>query len=204
MNILRIESSALHDGSQSRALNDRVLARISGAGLHPNVVTRDLNNTLPQLDAAWVGANSTAVDDRTDAQTASLELSETLVAEVEAADTLLIGLAVYNFSVSAALKLWIDQICRAGRTFSYSEQGPKGLMEGKKAIVTFASGGTPFGSEIDFASGYIRHILGFIGITDVEFAVADQIFMDDQSLPKAQASADKIADNLIHAMAEPA
>jgi FMN-dependent NADH-azoreductase len=82
-------------------------------------------------------------------------LSDTLIAEIEAADTLIISVALYNFSIPDSLKLWIDLVCRARKTFAYSEDGPKGLMIG---IVCFASGGTPLGSDIDFASSYIRYI----------------------------------------------
>ena len=89
-------------------------------------------------------------------------------------DLILIALPIYNFTVPGALKAWIDLVCRAGVTFKYTETGPVGLLEGKRAIVAVASGGTPVGSEIDFATGYMRHILGFIGITDVSFVSADQ------------------------------
>jgi hypothetical protein len=108
------------------------------------------------------------------------------VAELKAADTLVIGLPIYNFGVPAALKAWVDQVARAGVTFKYSEYGPKGLLEGKRAIVAVASGGTEAGSDIDFATGYIRHVLGFIGITDVEFVTADRLMLDaDGTMAKA-------------------
>ena len=93
--------------------------------------------------------------------------NDSLVAELQAADTIVIGVAMYNFSIPASLKAWIDQIARAGVTFAYSETGPKGLLEGKKAIITIASGGTEIGSGMDFASDYLRFVLGFVGITDV-------------------------------------
>ena len=123
-------------------------------------------------------------------------MSDTLIAEIEAADTLIIGVALCNFSIPASLKLWIDLVCRTGKTFAYSEGKPKGLMTGKKAIVCFASGGTPFGSDIDFACGYIRHILGFIGITDVTFIAADKRFKDDQALTRADVAIDALIGQL--------
>jgi FMN-dependent NADH-azoreductase len=123
-------------------------------------------------------------------------LSDTLIAEIEVADTLIIGVALYNFSIPASLKLWIDLVCRTRETFAYSEGGPKGLMTGKKAIVCFVSGGTPFGSAIDFASGYIRHILGFIGITEVTFITADKRFKDDQALNRADDAVDALIGQL--------
>ena len=137
------------------------------------------------MDAEWVAANNTAADERTPEQNAKLSVSDTLISELEAADTLLIGLPIYNFGVPAALKAWIDQVCRARRTFAYSENGPVGLLEGKRAIVVYVSGGTPIGSDIDFASNYVRHIMGFIGITDVTFVAADKHMMDDTALSRA-------------------
>jgi FMN-dependent NADH-azoreductase len=173
--ILRIDASARRTGSVSRDLADKIIDRI---GADATVTTRDLADGMSLIDEAWVGANFTPEDDRTDEQREKLALSDTLVAEIKAADTLVIGLPIYNFGVPAALKAWVDQVARAGVTFRYSEYGPKGLLEGKRAIVAVASGGTEAGSDIDFASGYIRHVLGFIGITDVEFVTADRLMMD--------------------------
>ena len=174
-NILRIDGSARREGSVSRDLLDRITARF---GTDTSVVTRDLANGLPLINEEWVGANFTPADARTDAQNTALELSDSLIGEIKAADVLVIGLPVYNFGVPAALKAWIDQISRAGVTFQYTENGPEGLLTGKRAIVAMASGGTQMGSEIDFATGYLRFILGFIGITDVEFVNADRLAMD--------------------------
>ena len=172
LRILRIDSSAQTETSQSRRLSNRIIDGLHALGTSPDVTVRDLDECLPQLDSAWIEANTTPIDDRTDDQRKTLALSDTLIAEIEAADTVIIGLALYNFSIPASLKPWIDLVCRARKTFAYSEDRPKGLMTDKKAIVCFASGGTAFGSDIDFASGYIRHILGFIGITDVTFISA--------------------------------
>ncbi|MEM9249055.1 MAG: NAD(P)H-dependent oxidoreductase [Pseudomonadota bacterium] len=176
--LLRIDASARRDGSVSRELTDRIVTRLNPA----SVVTRDLAVTpVPQIDEAWIGANFTPADTRTEAQRDTLSLSDTLVAEVQAADTLVIGLPIYNFGVPAALKAWIDQVARAGLTFRYSPDGPVGLLDGKRAIVAVASGGTKAGSDIDFATGYIRHVLGFIGITDVAFVTADALMADAEA-----------------------
>ncbi|MDA1237830.1 MAG: NAD(P)H-dependent oxidoreductase [Proteobacteria bacterium] len=123
-------------------------------------------------------------------------MSGTLIAEIEAADTLIIGVALYNFSIPASLKLWINLVCRGRKIFAYSEDGPKRLMIRKRAIVCFASGGTQFGSDIDFASGYIRYILGFIGVTDVTFIAAEKRFKDDQALTRADAAVDALIGQL--------
>ena len=181
--VLRLDTSARRTGSVSRQLTDDIVARLASE----RTITRDLALTpIPQIDENWVTANFTAPDARTPAQTDTLALSDSLVEELLAADTLVIGLPIYNFGVPAALKAWVDQVARAGVTFRYTESGPKGLLEGKRAIIVVASGGTEAGSELDFATGYLRHILGFIGITDVRLVAADRLAMDaDAALKKA-------------------
>ena len=196
MRILRIDSSAKTETSESRRLTDRIIHGLKTNGKSLDVTVRDLNESLPQVDTAWIEANNTPSDDHTDEQRKTLALSDKLVAEIEVADTLIIGVALYNFSISASLKLWIDLVCRARKTFAYVDGSPKGLMIGKKAIVCFASGGTSFGSDIDFASGYLRHILGFIGITNLTFISADKHFMDSQSLTNANATVDALIKKL--------
>lgn len=176
--ILRIDASARRDGSVSRDLADRIVARF-GDGV--TVTTRDLATGLPLIDEAWIGANFTPAESRTEAQRAALSLSDQLVAELQSADTLVIGLPIYNFGVPAALKAWVDLVARAGVTFRYTEAGPQGLLTAKRAIVAVASGGTEAGSEIDFATGYLRHVLGFIGITDVNFVTADRLMLDPEA-----------------------
>jgi len=172
--VLRIDASARRDGSESRALTQRIIDRLAPQG----IIHRDLAVAIPTIDAEWLAANWTPQDQRTEAQRDTLALSDSLIAELTAADTLVIGTPIYNFGIPATLKAWIDQIARAGITFRYTETGPEGLLTGKRAIVAIASGGTQVGSEIDFASGYLRHILGFIGITDVHFVAADQLMID--------------------------
>jgi FMN-dependent NADH-azoreductase len=196
MKILRVDSSAKTENSESRRLTDRIIDGLKTNGKSLDVTVRDLNESLPQVNTAWIEANNTASDDQTDEHKKILALSNTLVGEIEAADTLIIGVALYNFSITASLKLWIDLVCRARKTFAYVDGSPKGLMTGKKAIICFASGGTPFESNIDFASGYLRHILSFIGITDVTFISADKHFMDDQSLINANAAVDALTNQL--------
>ncbi len=197
MRILRVDSSAKTENSESRRLTDRIIDGLKTNGKSLEVTVRDLNESLPQVNTAWIEANNTPSDDQTDEHKKTLVLSNTLVGEIEAADTLIIGVALYNFSITASLKLWIDLVCRARKTFAYVDGSPKGLMTGKKAIICFASGGTPFESDIDFASGYLRHILGFIGITDVTFISADKHFMDDQSLINANAAVDALTNQLL-------
>jgi FMN-dependent NADH-azoreductase len=196
MKILRVDSSAKTENSESRRLTDRIIDGLKTNGKSLDVTVRDLNESLPQVNTAWIEANNTPSDDQTDEHKKTLALSNTLVGEIEAADTLIIGVALYNFSITASLKLWIDLVCRARKTFAYVDGSPKGLMTGKKAIICFASGGTPFESDIDFASGYLKHILGFIGITDVTFISADKHFMDDQSVINANTAVDALTNRL--------
>ena len=196
MKILRVDSSAKTENSESRRLTDRIIDGLKTNGKSLEVTVRDLNESLPQVNTAWIEANNTASDDQTDEHKKTLELSNMLVGEIEAADTLIVGVALYNFSITASLKLWIDLVCRARKTFAYVDGSPKGLMTGKKAIICFASGGTPFESDIDFASGYLKHILGFIGITDVIFISADKHFMDDQSVINANTAVDALTNRL--------
>ena len=187
--ILQIDTSARVQGSTSRQLSTRIAAKLGG-----KITRRDLNAGVPQIDETWIAANFTPADQRTEAQTAALALSDSLIAEIMEADVLVIGVPVYNFGVPAALKAWIDQIARTGVTFKYAETGPKGLLSGKRAILAVASGGTSVGSEIDFATGYMRHILGFIGITDVEIIAADTLMADpDAALAKANPAIDSLA-----------
>lgn len=188
--ILRVDGSARTEGSVSRALTDRIIARFNTA----DVTVRDLATPLPQIDEDWVGANFTPAEQRTPAQAQTLALSDALVQELRAADVVVLGVPVYNFSVPAALKAWIDLIARAGETFAYTEAGPQGLLTGKRAIVALASGGTEIGSDIDFAGRYVRHMLNFIGISDVEFISADQLAIDAEgAMQKAHDAVDRIA-----------
>ncbi|MBW4709278.1 NAD(P)H-dependent oxidoreductase [Roseobacter sp. YSTF-M11] len=187
--ILHIDASARHTGSTTRSLSAKTVAKLSG-----DVIYRDLTDALPQINETWVNANFTPAGDRTPAQKKALTLSDDLIGEIMAADVLVIGVPVYNFGVPAALKAWIDLIARAGVTFAYTENGPKGLLTGKRAVIVLATGGTEVGSEIDFASGYLRHIMGFIGITDVEIIAADRTMADaEEALAKANAQIDALA-----------
>ncbi|GGE51714.1 FMN-dependent NADH-azoreductase [Actibacterium pelagium] len=187
---LHIDASARKADSVTRKYTQKVLDRLNPQ----TVLTRDLAQTLPFIDEEWVGANFTPVDERTDQQKAKLALSDELIAELKAADVVVIGLPLYNFSLPASLKAWIDLIARAGVTFQYTESGPKGLLEGKRAIVVAASGGVPVGSPVDFATGYIRHVLGFVGITEVEIIAADQMAVDaEASIARLEADVQALA-----------
>ena len=179
--ILLVHSSARKDGSVTRMLAEDLATRLGGA-----VTRRDVSAGLPVITETWIAGR-----DGGDG-TGEIALSDALIAEVEAHDTLIIAAPIYNFAIPAALKAWIDQICRAGATFRYTEAGPEGLLTGKRAILVVASGGTPVDGAWDFATPYLRHVLGFIGITDVEVVAADALGNGaDKQLDAAQA---RIAD----------
>lgn len=163
--ILRLDASARAEGSASRAFADTVFARLDGA----DVTTRNLAEGIPQITGDYTSGTFKAPTDRSVAEVDALALSDTLLAELQDADVLVISMATYNFNIPASLKAWIDQIARAGIAFHYTENGPEGLLTGKRALVLRASAGTPTGSPADFATPYLTFFLGFIGITDVTF-----------------------------------
>jgi len=171
-NILRVDASARFQTSYSRKLSDTVIAQFPKA----KIIRRDLAaEAIPQITEDWVDANFTPASDRNLEQQAILRQSDKLVEELEWADLLIISVPIYNFGVPASLKAWVDQVARAGRTFRYTAEGPEGLLKDKKAILLVASGGTEVDSAIDFATPYLRHVLGFLGITDVEVISADRL-----------------------------
>ncbi len=192
--ILRIEASIKGENSVSRKLTDRLIARLLDTYADASLVSRDLSTGVNAIDGAWIGAVFTPADARNPAQHEIVAYADTLLAEVKAADIIVIGVPVYNFGVPAQLKSWIDQLARRGETFLYTEKGPQGLLTGKKAIIAMSSDGTKQGSEVDFASGYVKHMLNFFGITDVEIVAADAIaYAPDTTLPKALEAVNALA-----------
>lgn len=189
MTTLHIDASARIQGSLTRDLSALIVARFNGP-----VIRRDLIEALPQITEDWVNANFTPADQRDDVQAATLALSDQLIQELRDADTIVIGVPVYNFGVPAALKAWIDLVARAGVTFKYSDTGPVGLLSGKRAILAVATGGTTVGSDIDFATGYMKHVLGFIGIHQVEVIAADRVMAQgEKAIADALAAIEKLA-----------
>jgi len=153
--------------SVSRMLADEMVAALGARKSTVNVITRDLAAGIGIVNAAWIEAERTSEENRTSDQRALLTQSDALVAELQAADDIVIATPIYNFSVPAALKAWIDLICRDKITFTYENDTPRGLLSNKRATVIVTSGGTLAGKDIDFTTSYIRHILGFIGVDDV-------------------------------------
>lgn len=177
--LLRLDASARKEGSVSRQVADEVLRALRTEYGRIDLVTRDLAlEPLPFVDAAWIEARHAPEGQQRAADRDAMRFSDALVSELKSADVVVISTPIYNFSVPASLKAWIDLIARPRVTFRYTPKGPIGLLEGKRAFVVIASGGTPIGSELDFASGYLRHMLGFVGITDVTIIGADGTMMD--------------------------
>lgn len=186
-NILVIDSSANGDASVSKLLVGEALAGLLAAHAGASVVRHDLGaNPIPHITAANLaglrGEPATAEEKATRA------LSDQLIAELKEADIILVGAPMYNFGVSTVLRSWFDHVLRAGQTFAYSAEGPKGLLTGKRAIVIEARGG--FYSEgpakgIDFQEPYLRQLFGFVGVTDVTFVHAEKIGFG----PEARAAA---------------
>jgi len=176
LKVLRVDSSARREGSVTRRVTDALIDRLMDTGGTVETTVRDLAEHAPHfVDAAWVAANFTPPEQRTPVQQAVLAESDALVAELKAADMLVIGVPIYNFGVPAALKAWVDMVARVRLTFRYTENGPVGLLRGKRAWLVVASGGTTAGSEIDFATSYLRHVLAFLGIDDVQIVAADRV-----------------------------
>ena len=203
LRVLRVDASARGEPSVTRQLADLMLRELDERVPDLSVVRRDVAAGLPFVDAAWVGANQTEPDARDAAQRQTLALSDELVAEVMAADVLVIATPIYNFGVPASLKAWIDQVARARLTFRYTEHGPQGLLAGKKAYVLVATGGTEVGSAIDFATPWLKFVLGFLGITDVEVIAADRgMLRGDAARQSAVGHVARILDRDWPALAE--
>ena len=195
MRILEVSASGRRADSVSRMLSNEIVEALETREGAVEVARRDLSNGIPLVDERWIHANFTPEEERTRDQRETLGLSDSLVEELQAADIIVIGSPIYNFGVPAALKAWIDMICRARKTFRYTSNGPEGLLKGKKAYVVIASGGVPVDSAEDFATPYLRHALKFVGITDVDVIAADQLnSRADESIDAARI---RIAD-LIH------
>jgi len=192
--LLQIDSSARTSGSTSRQLTASFATRWQARNPGGKVVHRDLAvDTLPHLGEDLLGAYFTPAEKHNAEQAELIKQSNRLVDELMAADTLVIGVPMYNFAPPSTLKAWIDHVFRAGRTFRYTENGPQGLATGKKAVVILSRGGMysegPM-EAMDFQGKYIKGALGFIGITDVELVVAEGVAMGEDVARKAVAQAE--------------
>lgn len=177
--ILEVNASARHQGSVSRQLVSE-LVQSFGETTATQIIRRDAASGIAIVNDDWIAASQTPKDARTKQHISALDMSDELIEEIRQADILVIGVPIYNFGIPASLKAWIDQICRAGETFSYTENGPEGLLKGKRAYLIITSGGVVSGSEVDFATNYMKHVLGFIGIHDVKVIAADRLMFEGE------------------------
>ena len=174
--LLHIDSSPLYGRSVSRELTAAFVTQWRAAHPDGKSLTATSTQRMPPINAEWVGAVYTPEQARTPQQKELLSLSDSLLAELEQADEYVIGVPMHNFGVPSVLKLWIDQIARVGRTFSYSEKGPNGLITGKKATFIIATGGIYDAqtrmASFNFVEPYLRSVFGFLGVTDATFLTA--------------------------------
>jgi FMN-dependent NADH-azoreductase len=196
-NVLLIHSSMFGDESKSLGLARELIARLP----HTSLVERPLGpDTIRHLDAETLKAMRIPVAARTDRQKELLALSDTLVGELEAADTIVLAVPMYNFSISSTLKAWIDHVAWAGRTFRYTASGPEGLLKGKKVFVVTSRGGVysegPF-SVMDFQEPYIRAVLRFIGLDDVTFVHLEGLSISPEAAAQGLARARGAIDGLL-------
>lgn len=190
MNILQINTSARSSGAQSTRLADIIVARLREANPAAQLVVRDLaRDPHPTLDETALQALFTPESERNEAQRARVALDDALIAQLQAADTLVLGAPMYNFGVTAQLKNWLDAIARARVTFRYTENGPEGLLTGKTVYVALARGGKHRDTERDTQVPYLKTMLGFLGMTDVRFIYAEGMAMGTQAVEQAFAEA---------------
>jgi len=188
--VLVIESSARKEGSVSRQLTAEFLANWKAAHPDDEIVVRDLaNEPVPHLDIDLLGGWTKPAGQQSEAEQAALARSERLTAELLAADVLVLAAPMYNFAIPSTLKAWLDHVLRAGVTFKYTENGPQGLLTGKRAFVLTARGGIYAGSPLDHQEPYLRQALGFIGIHDVSFIHAEGLNMGGDFLQQGLARA---------------
>jgi FMN-dependent NADH-azoreductase len=195
-NILLINSSIFGPLSQSLALARELLTRFPNASVVERTLTAE---SMPHLTAETMAAIATPEAQRTERQKELAAFSDTLIAEVEAADTIVLAAPMYNFSIPSTLKAWIDHIVRAGRTFRYTAAGPQGLLKGKKAYVVTARGGVYSegpAAFLDFHEPYLRAVLGFVGIEDVRFVHLEGLKVSPEAaangLAKARAKIESV------------
>lgn len=195
--LLQLNTSIFSSGGQSSKLAEQFVAAWRDWNPGTQVVVRDLaREPVPHLDAARFQAFLAKPEASTVEQRAIVRYSDRLIAELKRADVIVIGLPMYNFGVPSTLKAYFDHIARAGVTFRYTENGPIGLLTGKKAYVFAARGAKYAGTPLDTQTGYVRDFLRFLGIGEVEFVFAEGLAMNDasrlESLARAQGAIERL------------
>jgi FMN-dependent NADH-azoreductase len=188
--LLQLNTSLYSSGGQSSRLADEFVAGWHKTNPGARVTVRDLAaDPVPHLTAERFGAFLAKPDDRTAEQQSVVDFSNRLIDELRNADVIVIGLPMYNFGVPSTLKAYFDHIARAGVTFRYTENGPAGLLTGKRAYIFAARGGLYAGTHLDTQTPYVRNFLALLGITDVEFVYAEGLAISDASKQAALAGA---------------
>jgi FMN-dependent NADH-azoreductase len=195
MNILQINSSVRGTASASTRLATRIVARLQQLQPGAALKVRDATQQ-PILDEAALGALFVPAAARSSAQAARVAVDDATIAEVQAADVVVIGVPMYNFGVPVQLKAWIDAIARAGVTFRYTANGPEGLLTGKKVFVALARGGLYRDTPADSQVPYLQSVLGFLGMRDIRFVYAEGLAMGEEVAAKALAAAEAEIDQL--------
>lgn len=173
--VLAVNASGRYQDSLTRQVSAKLIDELKNTFADLEVNERDLAQGLPFVDQPWIIANFTDAERREPQQKQTLAFSDELIKELQHADTIVIGSPIYNFGVPAVLKAWVDLVARARVTFRYTEDGPEGLVKNKKVYLVMASGGVPIGSALDHATSYMQHVLGFLGMTDVNVVDATKI-----------------------------
>jgi FMN-dependent NADH-azoreductase len=200
MNILQVNSSARREGSQSSQLASAIVDGIRAINPGARVTVRDLAHTPhPELDDAALQALFSPADRHTPEQAARVAQDDVLIAEIQAADVVVLGVPMYNFGVPAQLKNWIDAVTRAKVTFQYTANGPEGLLKGKKVYVALTRGGRYRNTPADTQVPYLKTVLGFLGMTDVEFVYAEGLAMGAEAANEAMQSARQQIDEALAA-----
>jgi FMN-dependent NADH-azoreductase len=190
MTILQIKSSLFSSGGQSSRLADEYVARHVAADPDTDVIVRDLAaDPVPHLTAERFQSFLAKPEARTAAQREVAAFSDALIDELRTADTIVIGLPMYNYGLPSSLKAYFDHVARVGETFRYTETGPVGLLTGKRAIIFATRGGVYAGTPRDSQTPYVKTFLGFLGITDVDFMYAEELNMGDARKQVALATA---------------
>ena len=203
--ILLVLSSPRGTQSYSRQFADHIVDDLKSRHPDAKVVVRDLTEEPPpHLDGSFASGRALSPEKRSPAETEALARSSVLLDELAAADIIVLAVPMHNFGLPSSLKAWIDHVLIPGRTFSYSEKGPEGLLKGKKAVVVVARGGVYSAGpmkQFDFQESYLRAVLGFIGITNVHVVRVEGVAMGEAALKNAMDSAKAQSEKVLHEIA---
>jgi FMN-dependent NADH-azoreductase len=196
--LLKLNTSIFGENGASSQLTEAFVARWLAAYPGARVIERDLaTDPVPHLTAEAFAGFGAKPGERGPAQQAAVEASDALIDELRRADVLVLGLPMYNFGVPSTLKAYFDYVARMGETFRYTENGPEGLLTGKKAYVFAARGGVYAGAPSETETSYVRQFLSFLGIADIEFVYAEGLALGDASRNAALESASRAIDEFI-------